>query len=213
MAMENQDSKGGPPPMDASTASRSLSDLLTASTTFWQGQLERWSGALDQMRKGSYDSSHLLQDVVGTFDAWTLLLASPLRMGASTERQLPTLLFIVDGDAEFVGPLDAPTSVFLPPGVTTVATDLYRVGGNGTKGGPDTGETRGIDAIAHVRAQFSPARDRVEVSLVDLGRGQAQRNTRGISPGLYVGAVYSTEVATRRALAVVYALVEESVTP
>jgi hypothetical protein len=207
MAMEIPDTKGPPPMGDASAA---LSDLLKAGTTFWQGQLDRWSSALEQMRKGTYGGSRLLQDVAGTFDAWTLLVASPLQAGAGRERPLPTLLFIVDGDAEFVGPLDAPTSVYLPPGVTTVVTDLYRVGG---KGGHPTAAARSIDASAHVRAQFSAARDRVEVSLVDLGRGQAQRNKRGISPGLYVGAVYATEVATRHPLAVVYALVEESVTP
>jgi hypothetical protein len=210
MAMEIPDTKSPPPMGDASAA---LSDLLRTGTTFWQGQLDRWASALDQMRKGSYGGSRLLQDVAGTLDSWTLLLAGSFQRGAGTERPLPTLLFIVDGDAEFVGPVDAATSVYLPPGVTTVVTDLYPIGGKGTKGGQQTAGPYTIDASSHVRAQFSPARDRVEVSLVDLGRGQAQRNKRGLSPGLYVGAVSATEVATRHPLALVYALVEESVTP
>jgi hypothetical protein len=108
--------------------------------------------------------------------------------------------------------MDAPTSVFLPPGVTTVVTDLHQIGGTATGPGPATGP-HSIDASKHVRAQFSPARDRVEVTLVDLGRGQSQRGHRGIRPGLYVGAVYATEVATRRPLAVVFVLVEESTVP
>jgi hypothetical protein len=196
----------------ASTATDYWSSMLQATTSFWQGQLTRWSSALEQMREGTYDASRGMQDIARTWDAWATLMASPCQTGGPG-RQLPTLLFIVDGEAEFVGPQEAPTSVFLPPGVTTVVTDLYRVGGSETARGRQTAGTRSIEASAHVRAQFSPAGDRVEVALVNLGRGQRRRDKQGISPGLYVGAVYATEVATRRPLAVIYALVEESTVP
>lgn len=53
----------------------------------------------------------------------------------------------------------------------------------------------------------------MEVTLVDLGRGQSRRTVQGINPGLYVGAVYATEVATRRPVAIIYALIEVSEVP
>jgi hypothetical protein len=209
MNMNDQDSNVGTPAGDASTFTDYWSDLLRASVPFWESQLTLWTDALAQMRKGSYGGSDYLRDVVKSWDGWATLLTTSLQFGNTQLRQLPTLLFIVDGDAEFVGPMDAPTSVFLPPGVTTVVTDLHQIGGNGAGGG----QPQIIEAAKHVRAQFSPARDRVQVTLVDLGRGQSQRATRGIGPGLYVGVIYATEVATRRPLAVVYVLVEESTVP
>jgi hypothetical protein len=201
----------GKPPADASTFTDFWSDLLRASAPFWESQLDLWADALEQIRKGKYGASQYMQDVVKTWDGWAMLLATSLQFG-SPQRQLPTLLFVVDSDAEFVGPIDAPTSVFLPPGVTTVVTDLYQIGGK-SAGGGNTAGPRTIDAIKHVRAEFSPARDRVSVTLVDLGRGQSERSNRGIGPGLYVGVVYATEVATRRPLAVVYVLIEEPTVP
>jgi hypothetical protein len=206
MNTNEQEPTGGKPPMDASSFTDYWGDLLRASAPFWESQLDLWADALEQMRKGKYGASEYMQDVVKTWDAWAMLLATSLQFG-SPQRQLPTLLFVVDGDAEFVGPVDAPTSVFLPPGVTTVVTDLYQIGGKSTAG------PRSIDASKHVRAQFSPARDRVAVTLVDLGRGQSERGNRGLAPGLYVGAVYATEIATRRPLAVVYVLIEEATVP
>jgi hypothetical protein len=211
MNMDDRDRNMGAPPPAASTFTDYWSNLLRASLPFWERQLDLWADALEQMRKGSYGGSEYLRDVVRTWDGWAALLMTSLQFGGP-QRQLPTLLFVVDGDAEFVGPLDAPTSVFLPPGVTTVVTDLYQIGGTRTGGGHASG-FHSIDAGKHVRALFSPAMDRVEVTLVDLGRGQSQRGTRGIGPGLYVGAIYATEVATRRPLAVVYVLVEESTVP
>jgi hypothetical protein len=211
MNTEDRDRNVGTPAGDASTFTDFWSDLLRSSIPIWESQLDLWADALDQVRKGSYGSSQYMRDVVKTWDAWSALLTTSLQFG-SPQRQLPTLLFVVDGDAEFVGPMDAPTSVFLPPGVTTVVTDLYQIGGTGTGGGHPAEPNR-IDANKHVRAQFSPARDRVQVTLVDLGRGQSQRAARDIVPGLYVGAVYAMEVATRRPLAVVYVLIEESRVP
>jgi hypothetical protein len=207
----NQEPNVGTQAADTSTVTDYWSDLLRASLPIFESQLDLVADALAQMRKGTYGGAQYLRDVVRTWDGWTTLLMTSLQFGGP-QRQLPTLLFIVDGDAEFVGPVDAPTSVFLPPGVTTVVTDLHPIGGMKTGGGPTAGP-HSIDASKHVRAQFSPARDRVEVTLVDLGRGQGQRGNRGILPGLYVGAVYATEVATRRPLAVVYVLVEESTVP
>jgi hypothetical protein len=211
MATNEQEPQEGTPKTDASTFTDYWSDLLRASAPIWQSQLDLWADALKQIRKGNYGTSQYMRDVVKSWDAWAMLLATSVQF-QNSQRQLPTLLFVVDGDAEFVGPMDAPTSVFLPPGVTTVVTDLYRIGGN-TKGGGNTAEPRSIDASKHVRAEFSPARDRVGVTLVDLGRGQSQRGSRGIAPGLYVGAVYAMEVATRRPLAVVYVLIEETTVP
>jgi hypothetical protein len=211
MNTNEQEPPVGKPPTDASTFTDYWGDLLRASAPFWESQLDLWADALEQLRKGSYSATQYMRDVVKTWDAWAMLLATSLQFG-SPQRQLPTLLFVVDGDAEFVGPVDAPTSVFLPPGVTTVVTDLYQIGGMSTGGGNTVGP-RSIDASKHVRAQFSPARDQVQVTLVDLGRGQSERSNRGIAPGLYVGAVYAMEVATRRPLAVVYVLIEETTVP
>jgi len=211
MNTNEQQTHPGKPPTDSTSFTDYWGELLRASAPFWEGQLDLWADALEQMRKGNYGASQYMQDVVKTWDSWAMLLATSMRFG-SPQRQLPTLLFVVDGDAEFVGPMDAPTSVFLPPGVTTAVTDLYQIGGKSTGGG-STGGPRSIDASQHVRAQFSPARDQVEVTLVDLGRGQSERSNRGIAPGLYVGAVYAMEVATRRPLAVVYVLIEEATVP
>lgn len=211
MNTDKQGSKVGTAGTDAPTFTDSLSELVRASLPFLEDQLNLWTGALDQIRKGTYGSSQYLRDVVTSWDKWAMLLMTSLQPGRP-QRQLPTLLFIVDGDAEFVGPVDAPASIFLPPGVTTVVTDLYQVGGSGAGGGNIAGP-HSIDASQHVRAEFSPARDRVGVTLVDLGRGKSQRDARGIGPGLYVGAVYATEVATRRPLAVIYVLIEESTVP
>ncbi|MFL5345410.1 MAG: hypothetical protein ACJ8AT_11480 [Hyalangium sp.] len=213
MATPPRDSNTGTPAPDAATVTRYWTDMLQGSSTFLLGQVGRWSRALDQMRTGTYAPSSWMQDMTGTLDELTLLIALPFQwMPQSAERQLPTFLFVVDGDTEFVGPMDASTAVFLPPGVTITVTDLYLIGGDGTGGGQAVGK-RSINANDHVQAQLSPQSDRVEVTLVDLGRGQSRRTVQGINPGLYVGAVYATEVATRRPLAVIYALVEASEVP
>ncbi|MDY7232524.1 hypothetical protein [Hyalangium rubrum] len=215
MTTSTRDSDRDTPMMDASSAATFWNDMFQTNFTFWQSQHSRFFSALDKMREGKYDSAQWMQDVAGSWDAWLTLLASPWQASAGRERQLPTLLFVVDGDAEFIGPTDAPTHVFLPDGVTTRVTDLHPVVGAGiaVRGKSLEQGTGNIDANAHIRAQLSPNRDRVEVSLVDLGRGQSRRKTQGIDPGLYVGAVYATEVATRRPLAIIYVLVEESKEP
>lgn len=212
MATPSPDSTAGTPAPDVSTVTRAWSGMLQATSTFWLSQSGRWSRALDQMRSGAYDSSLLMKDMAGTLDEWTVLAATPCQGVSHSERQLPTLLFVVDGDTEFAGPLEAPTALFLPPGVTMTVTDLYLVGGNGTGGSHAVGP-RSVDASAHVQAQLSPQGDQVEVTLVDLGRGQSRRTVQGINPGLYVGAVYATEVATRRPVAIIYALIEVSEVP
>lgn len=206
------DNKAGTPAPDTSTVTHYWTDMLQATSTFWLGQAGRWSRALDQMRSGTYDSSTWMQDMAGAMDEWTQWMATPCQWMPQAERQLPTFLFVVDGDTEFYGPVGAPTAVFLPPDVTMTVTDLYLIGGDGT-GGSSAAGTRSINANAHVQAQLSPGGDRVEITLVNLGRGQSRRTVQGINPGLYVGAVYASEVATRRPLAIVYALVEVSEVP
>jgi hypothetical protein len=175
-----------------------LNALQTATLSFWQNQSGRWLGMLQQMREGAYSFPKYLQDVVGMWDSWVSLMAFPFQSSANQTRLLPTLLFVVDGAAETAGPAGAPTSIFVPPGVTPLVTDLYQVGGNAT-----------IAANNHVRVTLSPAGDRVEVSLVDLGSGKVAREDKKVPPGYYVGAVYATEVATRRPLAVIHARIEE----
>jgi hypothetical protein len=209
----DQDRDMGMPLGAAPTFTDCWSDLLQASLPFFESQLNVLADALAQMqmRKGSYGGSQYIQDVISTWEGWATLVMTSLQFG-TTPQGLPALSLIVDGDAELVGPMGTPTSVLLPPGVTTVVTDLHRIGGRATGDGP-TAEPQSIDASRHVRAQLSPARDRVEVTLVDLGRGQSERDGRGIVPGLYVGAVYAMEAETRRPLAVLYVLVEESPVP
>jgi hypothetical protein len=209
----DQDRNVGTAMTDAPTGTDYWSDLLQASLPFFESQLNLLADALAQMqpRKRSYGGTQYLQDVISTWDGWATLVMTSLQFGA-TPQHLPTLNFIVDGDAELVGPMGTSTSVSLPPGVTTFVTDLCRIGGRTA----DSGLTEGphsIDASRHVRTQLSPAGDRVEVTLVDLGRGQSERDGRGIVPGLYVGAVYAMEAETRRPLAVVYVLVKEPPAP
>lgn len=211
MIKDDRRTGAGPRTMDGSTAMGYWGDMLRSMAFFWENQIGRWSKAMELMRQGGYDSSRWLKDFTMSWDEWAALVASPCQWGGM-ERLVPTFLLVVDGEAEFVGPADAPTPVFLPPGVTTAATDLYQVGSIGPGSGGPTGTHR-INASRHVRVQLSPALNRVEISLVDLGRGQGERKSRNIFPGLHVGAAYATEVATRHPLAIIYALVEESTVP
>lgn len=212
MATPSQDSRPDTQAPDISTITNYWTDMVQATSNFWLGQASRWSRALQQMRTGTYAPASWAQDVMGAMDDWTQLMATPCQWMPQAERQLPTFLFVVDGDTEFSGPTDAPAAVFLPPGVTITVTDLYHVGADGTGGSQAVG-TSSISATDHVQAQLSPQSDRVEVTLVNLGRGESRRTVQGINPGLYVGAVYATEVATRRPLAIVYALIEPSEVP
>ncbi|KFA87728.1 hypothetical protein [Archangium violaceum] len=195
------------------TAAHRLDEFLKSSTTFVQDQLGRWTGILQKVRAGTYDSKQGLQDAVGMLDAWLDLATVPFQSATGREKQLPTLLFVVDGDAEFSPPGDAPTHIFLPPGITPEVSDLYRVGDDILAGGPPASGSRTISAQAHVRARLSPERDRVVVTLVDIGRGKSVREQKGIFPGLYAGAVFAREGSERRPLAIICALVEESTLP
>jgi hypothetical protein len=205
----DQDRSVGTAMAAAPTFTDYWSDLLQASLPFFESQLNVLADALAQMqlRQRGYGGTQYLQDVISTWEGWATLVMTSLQFG-TTPQQLPALSLIVDGDAELVGPKRTPTSVPVPPGVTTVVTDLHRIGGRTTADCPTEGP-HCIDASRHVQAQLSPAGDRMEVTLVDLGRGQGERDSRGIVPGLYVGAVYAMEAETRRPLAIIYVLVEE----
>lgn len=195
------------------TATEFWNDLLIATGSFWQDQVIRWSDTLQRMREGQYDSTQWFKDIAGTWDAWAGLATLPWQLGSQNARQLPTLFLVVDGDAEFHEPVDAPLDVFLPPEVTTTTTDLFLIGSDS---GARAGQTPGvhkIDARAHVRAGLSPGGDRVRVSLVDLGRGEAARKQRGIEPGLYAGAIHATEVAVPRPVALLYVLIQKPSVP
>lgn len=195
------------------TAVHQLDEVLKASTTFFQDQLGRWTGILQKVRAGTYDSTQWMQDALGMLDDWINLATVPFQLAAGSEKELPTLLFVVDGDAEFSPPGDAPTNIFLPPGVTPEVSDLYRVGDDILAGGPPASGSRTISSQAHVRARLSPEGDRVVVTLVDIGRGKSVREQRGIFPGLYAGAVFAREGSERRPLAIVCALFEEPTLP
>jgi hypothetical protein len=204
---------GPPSATGTTTAVHHLDELVKATATFWQGQLGRWTGILQKARAGTYDSTQWIQDVVGMWDAWIDLATIPFQLAAGQAKQLPSLLFVVDGDAEFCPPGDAPTNLFLPPGVTTEVSDLYRVGDDILAVGQPASGSRTISAQAHVRARLSPEGDRVVVTLVDIGRGKSARELKGIFPGLYVGAVFAREGSERRPLAIICALIEESTLP
>ncbi|HEX8434321.1 hypothetical protein [Archangium sp.] len=172
--------------MDPALTQDYLNALQAASISFWQNQSTRWLGMLQRMREGTYDASQFAQDAVFMWDNWVSLAAFPVQFGVSQTRQLPTLLFVVDGIAENSGPATAPTPIFVPSGVTIELTDLYRVGGNAT-----------IAAKDFIRVTLSQTGDRMELTLIDIDKGKFQ-------PGLYVGAVYAPELAARRPLAVVH---------
>lgn len=200
-------------PTDPTTATAFWNDLLIATGAFWQDQILRWSDVLQRMREGQYDATQWFKDAAGTWDAWAELAMMPLQLGSQNARQLPTLFLVVDGDAEFHEPVDAPLDVFLPPEVTTTTTDLFLIGSDSGAGAGQATGTRKIDARAHVRAELSPGGDRVRVSLVDLGRGEAARRQRGIEPGLYAGAIHATEVAASRPVALLYVLIQKPLVP
>ncbi len=213
MTMPIGGTSGAPSSTGTPTTVHRLDEFLKASTLFFQDQLSRWTGILQKVRAGTYDSTQWMQDVVGMLDTWLELAATPFQLTAGQARQLPTLLFVVDGDAEFSPPGDAPTNIFLPPSVTTEVSDLYRAGDDILAGGPPASGSRTISARAHVRARLAPEGDRVVVTLVDIGRGKSAREQKGIFPGLYLGAVFAREGAERRPLAIICALFETPTLP
>jgi len=171
-----------------------LNDLLNASSAIMLDQVARWSEMLQKMRTGTYTPSQWMSDVVGMWDAWLSLVAVPTRLGVQTSGQLPTLLLIVDGVAETVGPISTPTNLSLPAGVTLEMSDLYQLGGNGV-----------LDK-KYVLPLLLPDGTSVEVRLVDLGGGQ-NHIAKQLPSGLYVGSLYAKELATYRPLALVYVLI------
>src|SRR5512140_1899465 len=99
MATPPRDSKAGTSaPPDASTVTGYWVDMMQATSTFWLSQAGRWSKALEQMRGGTYAPSTLMQDMALSMDDWTMLMATPCQWVPHAERQLPTFLFVVDGD-------------------------------------------------------------------------------------------------------------------
>ncbi|HEX5749984.1 MAG TPA: hypothetical protein VFZ09_27390 [Archangium sp.] len=213
MTTTTGDTSSAPSGTGTTTAVHRLDEFLKASTSFWQDQLGRWTGILQKVRAGTYDSTQWMQDTLGMVDAWIDLATVPFQLAAGRENPLPTLLFVVDGDAEFSPPGDAATNIFLPPGVTPEVSDLYRVGDDILAGGPPVSGSRTISSRAHVRARLSPEGDRVVVTLVDIGRGRSVREQKGIFPGLYAGAVFAREGSERRPLAIICALFEEPTLP
>jgi hypothetical protein len=180
---------GPQPGVDPALTQELLNALQAASISFWQNQSTRWLGMLQRMRAGTYDASQFAQDVVSMWDNWAALAAFPVQFGVSQTRQLPTLLFVVDGVAENSGPATAPTPFFVPSGVTIELTDLFQVGG-----------TEKIAAKDFIRATLSPTGDRMVLTLIDIDKGKFQS-------GLYVGAVFAPELAARRPLAVVHVFI------
>ena len=172
-----------------------LNDLLNASSAVLVDQVARWSSILQQMRDGTYNSSQWMSDVVGMWDAWLSLVSMPTQLGAQTSGQLPTLLLIMDGVAETVGPISTPTHLSLPVGVTLEVSDLYQLGGTGV-----------LDK-KHVLPLLLPDGSTVEVRLVNLGGGQTPNLATQLPAGLYAGPLYAKELATYRPLALVYVLI------
>lgn len=181
---------------DTTTATEFLNDLMLATTGLMQDQLARWSSIFQQMRQGTYEARQLQMDLVRMWDPWIALATFPFQWWTQYSRQLPTMLFIVDEVAETVGPFEAPLNISLPPGVTPAVGDLHQIGGN-----------KQFDA-SHIQVELTPEGNQVSVTLVDLGSGRTARAAKGLDPGLYVGPVYATEVATRRPLALVYVFIE-----
>lgn len=178
-----------------------LNELLTASSAVLVDQVARWSSMLQKMRDGTYTSSQWMSDVVGMWDAWLSLVSMPTRLTAQTSGQLPTLLLIMDGVAETVGPVSTPTPLSLPAGVTLEMSDLYQLGGTGV-----------LDK-QHVLPLLLPDGTTVEVRLVNLGGGQTPNLAQQLPAGLYAGPLYARELATYRPLALVYVLIQSPEAP
>lgn len=180
-----------------------LNDLLSASSAVLVDQAARWSAMIQKMRDGTYTPSQWMSDTVAMWDAWLALWTTPLRQGAQASGQLPTLLLIMDGVAETVGPVASPINLSLPVGVTLEMSDLYQLGGDGV-----------LDK-QHVLPLLLPEGNSVEVRLVDLGGGEGNNLAQKLPAGLYAGPLYAKELATYRPLALVYVLIitPESTTP
>jgi hypothetical protein len=172
-----------------------LNDLLNASSAVMLDQVARWSEMIQKMRAGTYTPSQWMSDVVGMWDSWFALLTVPPRLGTQTAGQMPTLLLIMDGVAETVGPTSTPINLSLPLGVTLEMSDLYQLGG------------KGVLSKKHVLPLLLPDGNSVEVRLVDLGGGQKPNLAAQLPDGLYVGPLYAKELATYRPLALVYVLI------
>jgi hypothetical protein len=174
-----------------------LSDLLNASAAVLQDQVGRWAQILQKMREGSYTTSQWLSDVVGMWDGWLSLVTVPAQLGTQSSGALPSVLLIMDGVAETVGPSATTTNVSLPPGVTLEATDLHQLGGDG------------VLNKKYVLPQILPDGSSVEVRLVNLGGDQGQNVAKQLPAGLYVGPLYAKELATYRPLILIYVQVQE----
>lgn len=172
-----------------------LNDLLNASSAVVVDQVARWSAMIQKMRDGTYTPSEWMSDTVAMWDSWLALWTMPMGQGAQASGQLPTLLLIMDGVAETVGPVASPISLSLPAGVTLEMSDLHQLGGNG------------VLSKQHVLPLLLPEGNSVEVRLVDLGGGQEQNLAELLPAGLYVGPLYAKELATYRPLALVYVLI------
>lgn len=191
------------PPRGSTTTAATdfLNGLILATTALMEEQIGRWSRAVQQMRQGTYEAGQFQRDLVQMWDPWIALATFPFRWGTQASTSLPTILFIVDGVAETVGPFKASLNISLEAGVTPRMGDLYPIEG-----------TQRFNP-AHIQVELTPEGDQLSVRLVDLGSGETERNTKGLHPGFYVGPVYAVEGATRRPLALVYVLIEEPSQP
>jgi hypothetical protein len=181
---------------DITTATEFLNDLMNATSGVLLDQFGRLSNIIQQLRQGSYTPTQFQMDLSRMWDPLIAMVAFPFQWATSDARPLATMLFVVDQVAETVGPIETPTNISVPPGLTPVVNELNQIGGN-----------LKFDK-KHVEAEFTPEGNRVSIKLIALGSGPTARQQNGIEPGLYAGAVYVKELATPRPLAIIYVLVE-----
>jgi hypothetical protein len=169
-----------------------------------QQQTLGWVGLWQGMATGTLDRRDLARDVAdiwaASFQSVLGLMTFPSEWSARRLMSTPSLVFMVDGWSQTVGPESAPTAITVPDGALVASTVLQKINGGAV-----------IDA-SHVQVSMVSRGNRVEVSLVNLGNS-ANAPGNVLEAGSYVGVAFAIEGPNRRPLALIYVNVDRTNAP
>lgn len=172
------------------------SNLANVSMSLLETQTFGWVAFWQAAATGTLDKHEFARLAANlwrtSFSTFTGLMAFPFEWSIRRLMSTPSLVFLVDGCSQTVGPVSAATAITVPQGMLVMSTDLQMI--NGTA----------VIPASQVQVLMASRGNRVDVTLVNLANSSASTTGNTLANGFYVGVVYAWEAPNRRPLALVY---------